>query len=110
MKHERENRNILETVLRDVYLQAGSRRAACLDGSWKADVLRQIRIQSGLGRQPPLAWLFQCYLWRLAPVAGLMIVFMAAWVVRGGLSPDIDMAVLALNNPANFNLIEVLGL
>ena len=27
MKHESENRNILETVLRDVYLQAGSRRA-----------------------------------------------------------------------------------
>ncbi|BBO70962.1 hypothetical protein DSCA_48920 [Desulfosarcina alkanivorans] len=110
MKHRHEDQTVVETVLRDAYRQAGRRRVASLDDTWKADVLRQIRTQPDPGRQPPPAWLFQQYLWRLAPVAGLMIVFMAVWLARGGLSPDIEMAALTLNNPANFNLIEILGL
>lgn len=110
MKQERQDRKIVETVFRDVYRRAGNRRMASLDDRWKADVLRQIRTQPDHGGQPPLAWLFQQYLWRMAPVACVLILFMAIWLARGGLNPDIEMAALTLNNPANFNLIEVLGL
>lgn len=110
MKHGHEDRQNVETVLRDVYRQAGSRRAASLDDRWKADVLRRIRTLPDPGGQPPPMWLFQQYLWRLAPVAGVLILIMTIWLAQGGLSSDIEMAALTLNNPANFNLIEVLGL
>jgi hypothetical protein len=110
MKREPERRKRLETVLRDVYRQAGRQQPTSLKADWQTSVLRQIRSLPEPGDQVPLAWLFQQYLWRLAPAAGVLILIMAIWLAQGNLSPDAEMAALALNNPANFDLIEVLGL
>jgi hypothetical protein len=110
MMQKRQDRKTVETVLRDVYRQAGRQQPASLKADWQTSVLRQIRSLPGHGDQVPLAWLFQQYLWRLAPAAGVLILIMAIWLAQGNLSPDVEMAALALNNPANFDLVEVLGL
>ncbi|BBO75260.1 hypothetical protein DSCW_26770 [Desulfosarcina widdelii] len=110
MRWDHEGRKRVEGVLKDVYLGAGSHRQDSLDPDWKANALRRIRSLPESPGQIPLGWLFQHYLWRLAPVAGVLILFIALWMVQSGLNPDIEMAALALDNPIDFGLIEPFGL
>lgn len=110
MRWDHERRKRVEGVLRDVYLEAGSRRPDSLNPDWKANTLGQIRSLPGSPGQIPPGWLFQHYLWRLAPVAGVLILFIALWMVQNGLNPDIEMAALALDNPIDFGLLEPFGL
>ena len=110
MRGDHEGRKGVEGVLKDVYLAAGSRRPDSLSPDWKANALRQIRLLPEPPGQIPLDWLFQHYLWRLAPVACILILFLAMWMIRSGLNPDLEMAALALDNPFNFSLVEPPGM
>ena len=110
MRGGHEGRRSMEKVLKDVYLKVGSRRPDSLNTDWKANALRQIRLLPESPGQIPLDWLFQHYLWRLAPAACILILFLAVWMIQSGLNPDLEMAALALDNPFNFSLIETPGM
>ncbi|WP_319524065.1 hypothetical protein [uncultured Desulfosarcina sp.] len=110
MRWDHEGRKSVEGVLRDVYLEAGRYRSNSLDPDWKTNTLRRIRSLPGSPGQIPLGWLFQHYLWRLAPVACVLILFITLWMAQSGLNPDIEMAALALDNPIDFGLFEPFGL
>ena len=103
MSHKAEN------VLKAVYRQRGEGRQAPLDPDWRTSVLRQIRTQRA-DAVPPSMWLFQQYLWRLAPVACALILAMGVWVTRTGLNPELDLVALSLDNPVSVNLIASFGM
>ena len=110
MRWDHEGHEKVEGVLRDIYLTTGNHRPNSLDPDWKANALRRIRSLPESPGQIPLDWLFQHYLWRLAPAAGILILFLAVWMIQSGLNPDLEMAALALDNPFNFSLIETPGM
>ena len=111
MKPTENKRRQLENVLKDVYRSVGASKSTTIDPQWKTNVLRQIRLLHGENTwQPEAMDLFNQAVWRLAPVAGGLVVILAVWLYHYGMNPDLDMASLALNNPAQFNLFEMFGM
>ncbi|WP_319408074.1 hypothetical protein [uncultured Desulfosarcina sp.] len=107
MTHDRKRYAILERVFRDVYRKSPDQGTGSMDPVWRANVLRRIRkSEPNLGEFSPLMWLFQRYLWRLAPVAGVFIVLMGVWIFLSGISPDMEIAALAMDNPVSYSLIQ----
>lgn len=99
----------LETVLKEVYRKRGETEETTLDPKWRTHVLRQIRTLSAK-TEPPLMWLFQEYVWRLAPVACVLILALGIWMSRGALTPELDLAAFALDNPVGVNLLASFGM
>lgn len=99
----------IEKVLKAVYRKRGTAKAdtPALNPMWRANALRKIRT---LPIDPPLFWLFQQYIWRLAPVACILILAMGLWLIQGGLNPELDMAALALDNPVGVHLLASFGM
>lgn len=111
MKPTEPKRRQLENVLKDVYRSTGASKPTTIDPQWKTNVLRQIRLlQSENPGQPAVMDLFNQTVWRLAPFAGGLVVMIAIWLYHQGLNPDLDIASLALNNPAQFSLFEMFGM
>jgi len=111
MKHDRKRYATLERAFRDVYRKSADQGTGAMDPAWRANVLRRIRTpESHPGEFSPLMWLFQRYLWRLAPVAGVFVVLMGVWIFQSGLSPDVEIAALAMDNPVSYSLIQPFGL
>ena len=111
MKPTETKRRQLENVLKDVYRSTGASKSTAIDPQWKTNVLRQIRLLHGENTWQPKAMdLFNQTVWRLAPVAGGLVVILAVWLYNYGMNPDLDMASLALNNPAQFSLFEMFGM
>jgi hypothetical protein len=99
----------VEKVLRAVYHRRGEATPQRLDPHWRAEVLRQIRTLPS-ETEPPLLWLFQQYIWRLAPVACALIIAMGLWMTQTGLSPELDLVALSLDNSVSVNLIASFGM
>ena len=99
----------IEKVLKAVYHHRGAVAAQGLDPRWRAAVLRQIRTLPA-ETEPPLAWLFQQYIWRLAPVACALIIAMGLWMTQTGLNPELDLVALSLDNSVSVNLIASFGM
>lgn len=111
MTHDRKRYATVERVFREVYRKSGEQGAGAMDPAWRADVLRRIRkSESNPGESGALMWLFQRYLWRLAPVAGVFVVLIGVWIFQSGLSPDVEIAALAMDNPVSYSLIQPFGL
>ncbi len=100
-----------EDVLKDVYLAVGASKPASINSQWKANVLRHIHLirREMVGQLSPID-LFNQAVWRLAPVAGGLVLIIAVWLYNHGLNPDLDIASLALNNPERFSLFEMFGM
>jgi hypothetical protein len=99
----------IENVLKAVYRHRGEAAPQSLDPQWRASVLRQIRTLRPDG-EPPLVWLFQQYIWRLAPVACALILALGFWMTQTGLNPELDLVALSLDNPVSVNLIASFGM
>jgi hypothetical protein len=99
----------VEKVLKAVYRRREKAAPQGLDPRWRVEVLRQIKTQSP-ETEPPLAWLFQQYIWRLAPVACALILAMGLWMTQTGLNPELDLVALSLDNPVGVNLIASFGM
>jgi len=111
MTHDRERYATLEQVFKDVYRKSGEEGAGSVDPAWRAHVLRRIRMpESDTGALRTLMWLFQRYLWRLAPVAGVFIVLIGIGIFQSGLDPDVEIAALSMDNPVSYSLISTFGL
>lgn len=111
MTHSETRYATLERVFREVYRKSGEQGTGSLDPAWRSNVLRRIRkSEFNPGEFSALMWLFQRYLWRLAPVAGVFVVLMAVWIFQSGLSPDVEIAALAMDNPVSYSLIQPFGL
>ena len=111
MTHDRKRYAKLERVLRDIYRNPGLQESGSLDAAWRANVMRRIRApESNQGEYSALMWLLQRYLWRLAPVAVICIVIMGVWIIQSGISPDMEIAALAMENPVSYSLIPAFGL
>jgi hypothetical protein len=111
MTHDRKRYETLERVFREVYRKSGEPETDSMDPAWRANVLRRVRRSDAtLAGYSSLMWLFQRYLWRLAPVAGIFIVLMGVWIFQSGLSPDAEIAALAMDNPVSYSLIQPFGL
>lgn len=99
----------IEKALKAVYRQRGEAAPPSLDPRWRADILRQIRTLRP-DTDPPVLWLFQQYIWRLAPVACALILAMGLWMMQTGLNPELDLVALFLDNPVSINLIASFGM
>jgi hypothetical protein len=111
MKNDEKRYATLERVFRDVYRKSADQGTESMEPAWRADVLRRIRKpESDPGEFGALTGLFQRYLWRLAPVAGVFVVLMGLWIFQIGLSPDVEIAALAMDNPVSYSLIQPFGL
>jgi hypothetical protein len=99
----------VEKVFKAVYHHRGKAAPQALDPKCRAEVLRQIR-NLRPDTAPPLPWLFQQYIWRLAPVACALILALGLWMARTGLNPDLDLVALSLDNPVSVNLIATFGI
>ena len=111
MKTNKPGHVNLERALKDVYRKNGRSNFASIDPQWKTNVLRQIRtLQKEVREQTSPIDLFQQAVWRLAPVAGGLALIMAMWIYKGGLSPELDIAALAMNNPDQFSMFQLFGM
>ena len=111
MKTDQSQHSKLERIIKAVYRRNGALSTEPVDPRWKTNVLRQIRsLQVGCHGQLSLMDLFQQAVWRLAPVAGGLAFIMAMWIYKSGLSPDLDIASLALNNPDQFGMFQMFGM
>ncbi len=96
-------------IFKAIYRQRGDGVPQTLDPQWRGRLLRQIRTLR-LDAEPPLMWLFQQYIWRLAPVACALTLVLGVWITQTGLDPDLELVALALDNPISANLIAAFGL
>jgi len=76
-----------------------------LDERWQRRVMDRIRALGPPPLQPSFFSLFERSVWRLAPVACLLIFFLAFLIQKVGLVPEYEMTKILLEEPLEFTMI-----
>jgi hypothetical protein len=74
--------------------------------SWAEEVMNHIRRLGPLGPKPRFLMQFEQLLWHFAPVACVLIVALAIYMMRVDFVPEHEIAELFLNDPIGFVVIE----
>jgi hypothetical protein len=99
----------LEPVFRRVYAKKDTTEFREPDGTWRANVMRKIRLQDSSNTSDEFLMRFEKFVWRLAPVACVLIILLAFWALQEGVTPDYEMAALVYDNPMVYRAIELPG-
>jgi len=99
----------LESVFRKVYSDKDTIELREPVGAWHANVMRQIRLQEPMSANKEFLLRFEQFVWRLAPVACILIVFLAFWVLQEDVTSEYEMAALVYDNPMVYRIVELPG-
>ncbi len=117
MKNGKNGIKTLEKALKTAYNEQRPNEgmeALVKNNGWEAVVMNQIR---GVGPLHHLrfhqVWRFLALLeasfWRIVPATCALIIVLAALNLVFSFSPELEMAVIAMDNPVGYELIQPLG-
>lgn len=110
METHRQKKENLDQVLKAVYMEKESAGACTLDQQWRDQLMRRIRRLDAVKAANGFFELFEAYLWRMAPAASVLILLFSFWIFQHGLSPDVEVAAVALSDPIGYGLLQPFGL
>ncbi len=80
-----------------------------IDELWQMRVMNHIRSLGPISARRKYFMLFEQSVWRLAPVACLLILVLAAFLIKLDFIPDYEMAKLFIDDPLEFIFVEWFG-
>jgi hypothetical protein len=81
-----------------------------VDEFWQMRVMSHIRSLGPMSSRKRYFMLFEQSVWRLAPVICLLILVLAAFLIKLDLMPDYEMARLFIDDPVEFIFVQWFGL
>lgn len=92
--------NIFKIAYKERDKQSGK-----LDEQWQERVMSCIRTLGLPPAQPSFFFLFEQLVWRLAPVACLLILFLALFIQKLGLVPEYEMTKIFVQEPLESTMV-----
>jgi hypothetical protein len=107
MGPSKDEREALRGILGQAYHAKGN---AAVGEQWQQEVMRRIRRLGALQSEPGFLASFQHVVWRLAPVAGVVLIVLTAVLVQVDFSPDYNVFQVLYNGTEELTLTQMLGI
>ena len=102
-KHEQR---VIEEIFKKAY---DDREAAPVGDRWTSDVMRRIRNLEPVSSGKSFFLGFEQFVWRLAPVACLLIIVLAAILLNTGVVPDDSVFQVLMNGEEDLTISQLMG-
>ena len=86
------------------------RQDAVVDDRWQLEVMRRIRNLDSVEHRAPFLVMFEEFIWRLSPVACVLLIAMAIMLMLTDFTPENEIFSLFINNSDDISLGEILQL
>jgi hypothetical protein len=103
--HKNGHKKLKELLIRAYHEKEKSE----VDELWQVRVMSHIRSLGPISSRERYFMLFEQSVWRLAPVTCLLILVLAAFLIKLDLIPDYEMTKLFIDDPLEFIFVEWFG-
>jgi len=107
MKSDKEAYTKLENALIRAYRE---RERAEVSEQWQKKVMSHIRNLEPLNSKTSYFEFFEQFVWRFAPVAGILILILTICVITLDFVPEYEMAKIFIDDPVEFTLVQTFGI
>lgn len=104
MKSDKDAYTRLESALKRAF--RGTKKVEA-NNHWQQNVMHHVRTVGPLNATTNYSDLLEQFLWRFAPVACVLIVVLAVFIINLGLVPEYEVVKLFVEDPIEFSYVQM---